>query len=286
MIFNGKFCVHFEERRVMDSGIVFIGTPIGDTEDISAKALNYLKKIKLFFCEDTRKSKDILVRLGVDIEGAKFKSLHDHSGQAKIDELIQIANTDLIGYLSDAGSPLISDPAFPIVEACLKNGITYKFVSGITAPIYALENSGLPPIPFMFHGFLPREKGKINTILENLPKGTHIFFEGVSRVEKTLKNIAEALPEVSVVVARECTKTHESFYRFKARDYQSVELTLKGEFVILLHQMESSQISAGKSAQLAQEVFEQGPRPKLVAKLIAEILGKNPKEVYQQLSRN
>ena len=148
----------------MDLGIAFIGTPIGDPKDISLKALDYLRKIELFFCEDTRKSKDLLSRLGIELNGRVFKSFHDHSGQSKVEELLNCARQGLVGYLSDAGSPLISDPAYPLVKACLEKEIPFNFISGITAPVYALEKSGLAPLPFSFFGFLPREDTKIKDI--------------------------------------------------------------------------------------------------------------------------
>lgn len=270
----------------MDFGVVFIGTPIGDSEDISLKALKYLKSIGTLFCEDTRKSKDLLNRLGIDLGGKVFKSLHDHSGKAKIDELINASKSELIGYLSDAGSPLISDPAYPIVKACLEQEVTFKFISSITAPVYALENSGLAPIPFSFLGFLPREEGKIKEAFSALPKGTSIFFEGVSRVEKTLKILSQTRPESSVVVARECTKTFESFHRFRAKDFKPDSIIYKGEFVILVYCDDAPLGLNSKAKDLAQEVLDKGAKPKLVAKLLAEILDKNSKEIYQELGRN
>ena len=270
----------------MDLGIAFIGTPIGDPEDISLKALNYLRRIELYFCEDTRRSKDLLIRLGIELSGRVFKSLHDHSGQAKVEELLSSARQGLVGYLSDAGSPLISDPAYPLVRACLENEIPFDFISGITAPIYALEKSGLAPLPFSFFGFLPREDAKIKDIFSHLAKGTSVFFEGVSRVEKTLSILAKTLPEASVVVARECTKTYETFYRFKAREFSKQEITYKGEFVLLVYNEKELNTMGAKTIDLAQEILSQGAKPKILAKLLSEILGRNSKEIYQELGRN
>lgn len=269
----------------MEVGIGFIGTPIGDTQDITRKALDLLNKGKTLVCEDTRKSKDILERLGVNYSDKRFISFHEHSGEQKLKDLVMMARQDLVLYLSDAGSPLISDPAYPLVLECLKEDVPFCFASGITAPVYALENSGLPPIPFSFHGFFPREAGKIKEYMSTLANGTHLFFEGVSRVEKTLKIFSEVVPEADVVVARELTKSFETFHRFKARDYEKEEITYKGEFVLLVHI--SGQVMTGnKITELAEGVLASGGKPKDVAKLIAEILGRKSKDIYQELSRN
>jgi 16S rRNA (cytidine1402-2'-O)-methyltransferase len=269
----------------MDSGIAFVTTPIGDIEDLTAKARRFLEQSQAIFCEDTRKTKDLLKRLEILYENKTFKSFHDHSAQGHLDTIIATARNELCVYVSDAGSPLISDPAFDILKRATSEDLKTYHASGISAVIYALEISGLPAIPFQFHGFIPREKSKIKAFFEGLGYGTHIFFEGVSRVESTLDILGQALPESDVVVTKELTKTFESIYRFKAKDWPQVEIDYRGEFTILVHQDQKVVSSSGLKT-IALEILNKGAKPKLVAKLVAEVLDQNTKDIYNQLGKN
>lgn len=268
----------------MSSGIAFVTTPIGNVEDITIKAKAYLEKSCFIVCEDTRKTKDLLKRLDIPLEEKVFKSFHDHSSQESLQKLMDTAKSEFVVYVSDAGSPLISDPAFDILKRAHEEGLEIFHASGISASLYALEISGLPAIPFQFHGFLGREKSKVRAFFEGLSYGTHIFFEGVSRVETTLSILAEVHPNIAVVVTKELTKTFESVYRFQAKDYQQADIDYRGEFTILVYQ-EAKNLQSSELTSLAQEILDKGNKPKLVAKLLAEILDKNTKDIYQQLGK-
>ena len=152
----------------------------------------------------------------------------------------------------------------------------------------ALELSGLPSTPFHFHGFLARDKGKLEAEFENFSNnyGTHIFFEGKSRVMSTAKLLAAFFPDEDIVIARELTKEYESVYRFKGLDFLKIEnqIELRGEFVFLVHC--SSKASAGSSKELialADDILKSGAKPKKVAKLLAQIKGISPKAAYEQM---
>lgn len=269
----------------MSSGIVFITTPIGDVTDISRKALKFLDEIEYLYCEDTRKTKTLLERLSIDFKSKKLTSLHDHSDQRALNQLIEAAKSQVIGYVSDAGSPFISDPAFPVLKAARSAGIDIQLASGISALIYALEISGLPSQPFHFYGFLPREKGKLRSHLSQFKQvyGTHVFFEGVSRVQDTLRLIQDIYTDEPVVVARELTKEHESLHFFTADKIDCEQITMKGEFVILVHNPNRSLVNTQELKGLAEQILEQGLKPKLASKLLASILDRNSKEIYQLL---
>jgi 16S rRNA (cytidine1402-2'-O)-methyltransferase len=126
----------------------------------------------------------------------------------------------------------------------------------------ALELSGLPPIPFHFWGFLPRDNKK-NEVFQKLQtiKGTHLFFEGVSRVEQTLMELTKILPELSFCVARELTKTYQQVYRFKGANFDPKQLTYKGEFVICVYQ-DKENLGSNKLNSLAEEILSSGAKPK------------------------
>lgn len=270
------------------SGIVFVTTPIGNPKDITLKALETLQAVKIIFAEDTRVFKKLVSDLNIDVSDKQIFSFHDHSEEHHLNNLLSLAKQQQIALVSDAGSPLISDPSFPVVKAAIANDIAISSCSGISAPLVALELSGLPPQPFHFHGFPPRG-GALGSFLDEVAAnyGTHIFFEGVSRVEKTLNKLAQVLPDFDVVVGRELTKSFESIYRFKASEFAkgSSEIVYKGEFVILVHNPNRENTGSKQLQQQAEKILRKGAKPKLVTNLLADILGLKRKEVYEILSR-
>ena len=272
------------------SGIKLVTLPIGNCEDITLRAINSLKVASIVYSEDTRVFKDFCRRADISLEGKSVRSFHDHSGDKQLESIIELAKTELIIFVSDAGSPIISDPAFPLITKAIDDGINIETNGGVSAVITALELSGLAPIPFHFHGFLARDKGKFNQDLSLIGSqyGTHIYFEGKSRVLATLESIAKAYPDNDIVLARELTKEFQSLHRFKGHEFNTVkdEITFKGEFVILVNNSVKSQ-SAQSSAQLkemAQEIIDKGAKPKKLAKLLAEITGENSKSIYEAIS--
>lgn len=270
------------------SGIHLITLPIGNSKDITIKAFEILKELKYIYCEDTRVFRELAKKIELDVSGKYINSFHDHSGNYKLEKIIELAKTEEIGFVSDAGSPYISDPGYPLVQAAYDNNIPVHSFSGISAVTNALELSGLAPIPYIFHGFLARDRGKIEAFAEQIKsiQGTHIFFEGLSRVKSTLSILSQELPENSFVVCREMTKSFESVYRFQGKDYKEHEdeIVEKGEFVILVEQKESSSHSSKELLKIVDQIYAKGTKPKLLAKLISEITGENTKEVYEKIS--
>ncbi len=267
--------------------IILLNTPIGNLGDLTPRVLEALTTGSLFAVEDTRVFKDLLGHLGIGVSGKKILSLHDQSEPGQVGRLLELAESSDLHVASEAGSPIVSDPAFPLVVEAQKRGLKIESYSGVSAPIMALELSGLPPIPFQFHGFLPRESGKRGKIFEEAGYGTHIFFEAPTRIDETLDELSELLPEVEVAVMRELSKKFEQALRFRARDWKErkKEVTLKGEFVLLLHKPEKRGAASGEHRQLAQEILETGASPKQVAKLLSLILERPTKEIYSLLNR-
>lgn len=268
--------------------LILVSTPIGNSDDITLRAKFELMEAKVIYCEDTRKTKDLLKRLGIDYSAKNIFSFHDHSSDAQINSIIQRASSENVCYVSDAGSPMISDPALPLVRAAIKADIYIQSASGISSIIYALELSGLPSTPFMFHGFLGRQNKDLDDFVSLVKSnaGTHVFFEGVSRVEKVLEKLSEKLSEYEIVIARELTKTHEQILRFKGAEFSKINsnITYKGEFVLLIHNPNVKGFSNEKLNELALEVINQKGKSKTLAKLLSEITGQKTKEIYSQLN--
>lgn len=265
--------------------LTLVTTPIGNAEDITLRAIEKLKSARVIFAEDTRETKKLLELLNIDIGAMRIFSFNDHD-QEKIPFMISSLNVDEFILVSDAGSPVISDPAFPLVRYILESGGRVETCPGVSAVTTALELSGLSPLPFSFHGFLPRKKGEIISKLENLKSfgGVHLFFEGPSRVLETLEIFSEVAPDAKVSVAREMTKKFESIYRFKARDYKSQDIVIKGEFVLAIEFEKSSKSNASSDAKDLAQKYVQKKSTKTLAKLLASILDISVDEAYAQLS--
>lgn len=268
--------------------IILLNTPIGNLGDITPRVSEALRTGTVFAVEDTRVFKDLLNHLGVSVAGKKIFSLHDQSEDFQVSKLLEFAQGDDLYVASEAGSPIVSDPAFPLVVAAYEKGFKVESYSGVSSPVMALELSGLPPIPFQFHGFLPRESGKRTKIFKDVGYGTHIFFEAPTRVEDTLGELSAVRPDADIAVVRELSKKFEQVVRFKGRDWAQIktELTFKGEFVVLFHNKEERGESGSALKDLAQEILATGANPKQVAKLLGMILDRPTKEIYSEINRS
>lgn len=255
-----------------------ITMPIGNYNDISLRALESLKSDLFFLAEDTRVFKEALSHYGISYQNKMIESFNDHS-EFKVERFIEMMKGGaMISVVSDAGSPLISDPCYPLLKAALAANIQIDTNPGVTAPIAALELSGLPSTPFHYWGFLPRSSGEIKNMMEELSaiRGTHIFFESPRRVKETLEIMKKNSHGGEIVLARELTKSYQTIYRQSFED-----LVEKGEFVILYY---NEHTRKGLDFQReAREALNSG-KPKDMAKLLAKILEEDVGEVYQKLS--
>lgn len=272
------------------SGLVLVTVPIGNSADISIRAKDKLQDCSVIVAEDTRVIKELLKRLEIEYSDKLIISYHDHSAENSSSGVLKLMQEKEVVYVSDAGSPVISDPALPLIQLALANDIEVETLPGASAVMAAIELSGLPATPFHFHGFLPREKSKIQEFADLMGSqyGCHVFFEGVSRVKKTMDILCAQKPEWNFAICRELTKSFQSVYRFKGSDWRetSPEVVEKGEFVILAHNPDkkTSQVSS-QAMELARQIMEEGAKPKLLSKLLAELVGMSPKEVYSKLKR-
>lgn len=267
--------------------IILLNTPIGNLGDLTPRVHEALKVGEVFAVEDTRVFKDLLSHLGISLIGKRIFSLHDQSETSQITKLLDhVGGADLY-VASEAGSPIVSDPAYPLIALACERGIEVDSYSGISSPIMALELSGLPPLPFHFHGFLPRENAKRQKIFQEAGYGTHIFFEAPTRIEETMDQLAKVLPDVKVALVRELSKKFQQVERFKAAEWgeRKSTLTYKGEFILVFHQPQLALQVSSELKEYAQEILANQAGPKTLAKLLGLILERPTKDIYSHLTR-
>ena len=196
-----------------------VATPLGNPGDLSPRAREILASADVVLAEDTRRSGILLSACG--IAAKRFVSLHDHNEKSRLKSVVsELQNGSVAALVSDAGTPLVSDPGYQLVRACREAGIPVSPVPGPSAPIAALSASGLPPMPFTFLGFPPRTAGDIRKFFAPFAslECTLIFFERKDRLATTLGLAYEILGERPGCIARELTKTFEEFLPFQLND--------------------------------------------------------------------
>ena len=219
-----------------DKGQLFvIGTPIGNLEDITLRAISTLKNVDIILAEDTRNSKKILDAHNID---TKMMSYHDHSSEKEIKKIVDLLrNGKQLALISDAGTPTISDPGYGLIRDCIRNEIGIVPIPGVSSITAAMSVSGLPSDSFTFVGFLPQKKGRLKKI-KDLQKldNTIILFESPFRLEKTLNQLLEHLGDRTTVVGRELTKLYEEVIRGNLSDIivHFSKSKIKGEIVIMI----------------------------------------------------
>jgi len=267
------------------ASLTLMTLPIGNYADITQRALAALKDGEYFLAEDTRVFKDVLRFYKISFKEKIIESFHDQSDDHKFIKIFHwLEQGKEVFLVSDAGSPLISDPAYPLIRKILEQGHSLRGLPGVNSVTSALELSGLPPHPHTFHGFLPREEEKKKLLLQGLSKGTHLFFESPQRVEKSLWQMSEWTPLYEISVCRELTKTYESVYRFKASEFLSIkeQMVFKGEFVIVVYCPLQNNLKYTQLEKLTRDYMAKST-PKKLAKIFSEILGTPSKEIYNLL---
>ena len=216
--------------------LYIVPTPIGNLEDITFRAINILTDVDLILCEDTRRSKKLLIHYNIDTPLRSHHKFNEHKEVGKVVD--KILSGEKIALISDAGTPGISDPGFLAVRTCLENNIEVECLPGATALVPALVNSGIPFERFVFEGFLPVKKGR-KTRLEKLTNEdrTMIFYESPHKLIKTLNDFSNSFgADRKISVSREITKIYEETIRGSVEHIINLftDKIPKGEFVIIV----------------------------------------------------
>ncbi len=270
------------------SGLYLITLPIGNCEDITLKALRCLKEINTIYAEDTRVLKDLLKDLSLDYSNKVIDSFHDHS-ESKIENIIKkLKSGEKIALVSDAGSPVISDPAYPLIKEIIKNNIPLFNASGITSVVCALELSGLPANPFHFWGFIGRTDADRKQLYNKLSSinGTHIFFESPHRIYETIKSFFEVFPEEELVIARELTKKFQEIKKINIDNLDKLSECIldKGEFVLLCHFRKTLDSKLdNKIIEEINDYLDNGGNTKKLAKIFGRILNQESRTIYNKM---
>ena len=223
-------------KAVLSGGaLILVGTPIGNLDDMSARAVEELSRADLVLCEDTRHSATLLRHYDVNVPTTSYGS---HNVQSKIPwVLTQIREGQRLALICDAGTPGISDPGSALVAAVLAEGLKVEAVPGASALILALVLSGLPTDRFVFEGYLPHKKGRQTQLRElAAEERTIVLYESPHRLCKTLEELREHLGDRRAVVARELTKVFEEVRRGRPSEHieHFAEHEPRGEFVLVI----------------------------------------------------
>ena len=233
-----------------------VSTPIGNLEDTTLRAVNVLKDCDVIACEDTRTTKKLLVRYGIE---TNLTSYHEHNEVEKSQKLLEeLKEGKNVALVSDAGTPLVSDPGWRLVNFSIENNIEVVPVPGPSAVLSALVVSGLPTDSFLFLGFFPKIIGKKKELLKDVKRYpyTFVFYESAKRLSRTLSLMLEILGDRNICVAREMTKLYEEVLRGSLSEVISVlseRETLKGEVTVVVEGNREGHNEA--SADAAQEML-------------------------------
>jgi len=271
--------------------LYIVGTPIGNLEDITLRALRILKEVDLIACEDTRHTQKLLSHYNIS---KALVSYHEHNEMTRSPELlIQLEQGAKIALVSDAGMPLVSDPGYRLVTLCVRHKIPVVPVPGPSAMLAALAAAGLPNEEFLFVGFLPQRSGERRRMLEHLriEERTMIFYEAPHRVAESIADAQEILGDRRACIAREVTKLHEEFLRGKLSQLAEslAERPARGEITFIVGPPEPSAAAgqADSTQSLSDRVDELIRQAKLdrkeALKLAAKERGLTRRAAYDQL---
>src|SRR6201998_3594516 len=293
-------------RRAADSAgpaLYLVGTPIGNLEDITLRALRVLKEVDVIACEDTRQTQKLLNHYAI---ATRTTSYHEHNEMTKSAELVkEMQEGASVALVSDAGMPGISDPGYRLITLAIRHHVPVVPVPGASAFLAALVASGLPTDSFRFSGFLPAKRGERRGALgtvENSPR-TQVFYEAPHRIVEALTDVVEIMGEARhVVAAREVTKLHEEFLRGRAGEVLEnlkAREAVKGEITLLIAKPDAEDANVGAAGvgtgtlarpsvrQRVQQIMQENKiDEKAALKKVAKERGISKSEAYRELQRS
>ena len=273
------------------STLYLVSTPIGNKLDISLRAQNVLSSVDVILCEDTKKSGIFLKDLGIK---NKLLSYHDHSNVSKINYFLKLLKEGAsLAIISDAGTPLISDPGYELVAKAIDEKIKVTSIPGPSAVISALISSGLSTSSFVFEGYAPKKKGQLETFLKNLKyeMRTIILFESPKRIERLVQMIVKILgPKRKVSLAKELTKKFERVITDEAKEIHELiikdETLKKGEMVIVIEGSKEKQLILVEHEKVLFKEIQKLNGTKAASKIVSKISSKTSKEIYSIFSES
>jgi 16S rRNA (cytidine1402-2'-O)-methyltransferase len=270
----------------LNGTLYLVSTPIGNLEDITLRALRILRdEAAVVACEDTRQTRKLLEHFEIR---KPLVSYHDHNETTRTPDLAaRLMAGESVALVSDAGTPLVSDPGYRLVEAAIERGIRVVPVPGVSAVLAALSASGLPTGEFRFSGFLPNKSGLRRRFLEEIKneRATLVVYDSPHRILDSLEEIDSALGERQIVVARELTKLHEEFLRGTAReilDDLRARPSIKGEITLVIAPAEENKATGNPITEVVK--LEAAGLDRMDAiKTVARQFGIGKRELYRKI---
>jgi 16S rRNA (cytidine1402-2'-O)-methyltransferase len=262
-----------------DGRLVVCPTPIGNLEDITLRALAALREADVVACEDTRRTRVLLDRYGVR---ARLISYHEHNETSRAKALVErMRRGEVVALVSDAGMPLVSDPGYVLVRACVAAGLAVEVLPGPSAVLAALVASGLPADRWRFVGFLPRRRAARADLWRT--DETLVAFEAPGRLSATLAHLAGVDADRPAAVCRELTKIHEEVVRGTAAALAARYATAppRGEVVLVVGAAPAGEVDAQRAAQAVRQLVEAGARRRSAASIVAELTGVAANTLYR-----
>jgi 16S rRNA (cytidine1402-2'-O)-methyltransferase len=258
-------------------------TPIGNLGDVTLRVLDTLREADAIACEDTRRARVLLERY--EIAGT-LVSYHEHNERERATELLRrIEAGAVVVLVSDAGMPLVSDPGYRLMRACVEAGAPVEVLPGASSVLTAIVASGLPPERWSFVGFLPRKRSELEPMLLGTPE-TLVAFESPRRLAATLAVLAEHDPDRPLAVCRELTKLHEEVRRGSAVELAAfyAEHPPRGEIVLVVGAAAAGSADREQALTALRALLDAGARARPAAGVVAKLTGVAANELYKALT--
>ena len=267
--------------KLSNRTLYIVSTPIGNLDDITLRAIEILKKSDVILCEDTRRSLKLLNHLNIK---KKLESYHKFNEKKKLSFIIEyIKQGKILSLISDAGTPLLSDPGRLLINECIKQEIKVSPIPGVSSITAAMSISGFDD-KFLFYGFLPKKERELESVLKNLTnyKFSQVFFIPAIKISFYIKKIQKYFYDRKLIIAKEITKVHENFYRGEVKNFKTIKIAKKGEITLIISEKSSMTQKFDKSiiVNKAKKYLKKFSLKDTVA-LIMETEDLNKKEIYQ-----
>ncbi|MDO4595002.1 MAG: 16S rRNA (cytidine(1402)-2'-O)-methyltransferase [Tissierellia bacterium] len=264
----------------MDYSIYFVATPIGNLDDITLRALKVLKNVDIIACEDTRESSKLLNYYNIN---KKLISYHKFNESKQSENIIKKAKSGItFAIITDQGMPGISDPGHILIKKCQKEDVKYTVLPGASSILTALISSGFDNNKFSYYGFVPKKTKERKILYDYLEEEekTSILLETPHQLKKTLEEFKKFFPERKLCIARELTKLYEEIKIFHLDDIDIDQLTLKGEFVLLLNGVEKKEKTVEDFKDDIIDLYNNGTSTKDIVKKLKKQTGISKNEIY------